>query len=132
MGLLKCAFNHPLMVGEFRCNKARSVVRRGGPDVDCESEAAQRRCTRLFARLKAASLPAMDLPDDPLSMPHSIHVKIQSGGLSGIKRMLKDTQDDDVASMVRAAVRRFHGIDAIPLDELILDITNYRLRRRRK
>ncbi len=132
METYKCAFSHPLMVGEFRCANGQPIVRRGGPGVGCGSESAHRRCARLFDNLKSESLTALGLQDDPLSLPHSILVKIQCGGLTGIARMLERRSGDDVAAMLDAAELQFQGIDAVPVHQLVEEISAYRVKRRRK
>ena len=89
MEAYKCAFSNTLITKQFGCEKGEQVTRRGGPDVACTSEEAHLRCEKLFQQMKAAALPAFGVEDDLLSMPHSVLVKIQIGGLLGLQRLLE-------------------------------------------
>lgn len=129
----KCAFNATLMGDQFGCAHAHHVVRRGGPDVACADNAGHERCRRLFDLLKASALPAFGVEDDPLSMPHSTLVKIQFGGLLGIQRLLDPIAETvaDVNSLVEHAGRNFGSLETIPCQDVLADITSYKIRRRK-
>ena len=128
----KCPFSAPLITHQFGCRKAVDVTRRGGPDIACTDAAAARRCEALFARLKAAALPAFGVEDDLLSMPHSVLVKIQYGGPLGLQRLLGAAaadQVEDLDRLVAVAETRFGG--AYPVEEVVPDITAFKPRARR-
>lgn len=131
----KCPFSAPLVSHQFGCAKAREVVRRGGAEIDCTDAAGCSRCVRLFERLKAAALPAFGVEDDLLSMPHSVLVKIQYGGLLGMQRMLGGPaaaadRVEDIDRLV-AGFLAGHGV-SMPVDALVEDITAYKPRGRRR
>ncbi len=130
----KCAFSAPLITEEFGCAQARPVTRRTGPDVACMSAPSQARCAELLQRLKDAALPAFGVPDDPLSMPHSVLQKIQYGGLLGLQRQLQRDEATvrDIDALVRDVVARYTKLDAVPLADIVQDMTGYKLRSRRR
>ncbi len=127
----KCPFSAPLVSHHFGCAKAQEVVRRGGAEVDCTDGASCGRCQQLFERLKVAALPAFGVEDDLLSMPHSVLVKIQYGGLLGMQRLLGGhaVAADRVEDIDRLVAG--HGASA-PVDALVEDITAYKPRGRRR
>lgn len=129
----KCPFSAPLTKGLVRCRHAEEVVRRGGSEYDCRSAAHHARCSELFQQLKAQALPAFGVEDDLTVMPHSVLVKIQSGGLLGLARVTDGASGqriEDVAALVDAAVQRFGSLDQIPYADLQGDITGFNLERR--
>lgn len=130
----KCPFSAPLVTHQFGCSKAQEVVRRGGAEIDCTDVAACERCTRLFGRLKAAALPAFGVEDDLLSMPHSVLVKIQHGGLLGLQRMLTAAgavaeRVGDIDRLVADAQERYG--ESVPADAVVSDIAAFKPRARR-
>lgn len=130
----KCPFSAPLVTHQFGCCKAQEVVRRGGAEIDCTDAAACERCVRLFGRLKAAALPAFGVEDDLLSMPHSVLVKIQHGGLLGLQRVLAAAEAvtervEDIDRLVADAQARYG--ESVSVDAVVADMTNFKLRARR-
>jgi hypothetical protein len=129
----KCPFGAPLTKGLVRCRHAEEVVRRGGSEYDCRSADHHDLCTGLFNRLKAQALPAFGVEDDLTSMPHSVLVKVQSGGLLGLHRLMGGAPDqriEDVAALVDAALQHFGALGSIPVGELEGDMTGFKLERR--
>ena len=131
----KCAFSNTLITKQFGCEKGEQVTRRGGPDIACTSEEAHLRCVKLFQKMKAAALPAFGVEDDLLSMPHSVLVKIQLGGLLGLQRLLSSGAADsaevkNIHALVDQAVGQYESLDAVPCPALVEDMTSYKLRRR--
>ena len=134
MEIFKCAFSHTLVTNQFGCEKGEQVSRRGGPDVACTSEQAHQLCERLYERMKQTALPAFGVEDDLLSMPHSVLMKIQFGGLLGLQRLLGDGTPERVGNihgLVGRAVDRDGGLDAIPCQAFVEDMVSYQLKRRR-
>jgi hypothetical protein len=132
----KCAFSNTLVTGQFACENGKSVTRRDGPDVVCASEEAHQRCERLFQRMKQAGLPAFGVEDDLLSMPHSVLVKIQLGGLLGLQRSLggntaESAVVNNIHGLVVQAIGNYGGLDAVPCQAFVEDMTSYKLKRRR-
>jgi hypothetical protein len=130
----KCAFSNTLMTNQFGCEKAEQVTRRSGPDIACTSEAAHQRCEMLFQQMKAVALPAFGVEDDLLSMPHSVLVKIQFGGLLGLQRLLDGAAASadvkNIYALIERSITQYHGLESIPCPALVQDMTSYKLRRR--
>lgn len=130
----KCPFSAPLVTHQFGCTKATEVVRRGGAEINCTDSAAHTGCGLLFERMKRAALPAFGVEDDLLSMPHSVLVKIQYGGLLGLQRLLRAALQvgervDDIQALAAEASLRFS--DELPYASLVDDITAFKPRARR-
>jgi len=129
---LKCPFPAPITSGRAACPHAREVVRRGGSEYDCALAPAHSLCSDTCGRLKSVGLAAFGVEDDLTSMPHSVLVKIQGGGLSGLQRLLGEDAPviDDVHALVERSLDELGGHDAIPFEQLGDDMTGYKLERR--
>ena len=135
MSDLICPFGATLAKDDFACKQAEKIIRRGGAEFACKDKAAHTRCSTLHENLKATALPAFDLVDDLLEVPHGVLSKIQFGGLLGLQRLVTGSPGgkvDDIATLVDHAATRFDTIKHIPLDQLVDDITRYTLARRRR
>jgi hypothetical protein len=131
---LKCPFANPLISRDFGCAHAHAITRRGGPDIGCDSATASADCGALFKRLKAAGLPAFGVPDDPTQMPYSVLLKLQYGGLLGLKVCL-DGQGaervENVFELLARAKEAWGRIEAIPAESWTDQMTGFKVRRRR-
>lgn len=130
----KCAFSSTMMQEAFACSMAKRVARRGGPDISCQSEAGHALCAQLLQNFKKAALPLFEVEDDLLSMPHSVLVKIQFGGLLGLQRILSPNGEQvvsDIFALVDKAQSHFAGVEQIPYSDFTTDMTSFKLRRRR-
>lgn len=132
----KCAFSNTLVTNQFGCEKGEPVARRSGPDIACTSGEAHQRCERLFQRLKEAALPAFGVEDDLLTMPHSVLVKIQHGGLLGLQRLIDNGTAEageikNIDGLVGRAVEKLGNLDTIPCQAFVEDMASYKLKRRR-
>ncbi len=131
----KCAFSQTLISGQFACAHAEPVVRRGGAEIACRSTAAAQRCAVLMQCLKEVALPAFGVEDDLLSMPHSVLVRIQFGGLLGVQRLLAAAGSNadsvpDIRALVEKVQDKFGALEAIPYAEIVADMTGFKPRRR--
>ena len=128
----KCPFAAALVTELAACRHAEQVVRRGGSEYDCGSQPDQQACQELFERLKSAALPAFGVEDDLASMPHSVLVKVQCGGLVGLAGLTRPAGDriEDIAGLRDEALERFGGIDGLPVADLVEGITAFRAERR--
>ena len=71
----------------------------------------------------------------PVSMPHSVLIKIQHGGLLGLQRLMNDAPAvgqtvANINDLVERAQRHYGDYAAIPYSEFVPDMTAYKLRRR--
>ena len=126
-----------IMTGDFTCRHSAPITRRTGPDIGCSSSSVQPNCNVLLHKLKDAALPEFGVPDDPLEMPHSVLVKIQSGGLTGLQHLLakqisENVPLQDIADIVTNALANYDNLDKLPVDEIIPAITSHKIKRRRK
>jgi len=129
----KCAFSGPQMTGTFTCKRGRQVARRGGPDISCDYGTGHQRCAQLFESLKSAGLDHMALEDNLLTLPHSVLLKVQYGGLLGLQRLLGEAGETvaDINGLVDQLLQKYDELDNIPVTEVSEDIATFKVARRR-
>ena len=132
----KCSFTATLIKEDFACEKAQMVTRRAGPDIACSSEIASDNCANLLSEFKKVGLPAFNAKDDLLKTPHSVFTKIQFGGLLGLEKSLNSNMEikrvDNIFQLVSKSLEHFGSMQAIPHQEFIKSMINFKIQRRRK
>jgi hypothetical protein len=135
MGNFKCAFSGALIGKQYGCQYALEVTRREGPSIACTSDSMHQKCAVLLAEMKAAALPHFGYEDDLTQMPHSVLMKIQSGGLAGLQKHLQGTTSlaavENIEQLVIEAEKRYADLSAVPFSKFTQDIVDFKLRRRR-
>ena len=134
---LICPFSATLVKDDFGCHQASRIIRRGGSEIACNNADAHQRCAALFQRLKDTALPAFDVEDDLLKVPHGVLVKIQFGGLLGLQRITNAAEAtangiQDIDALLQSSIRTYGSADSIPFSSICEDMTTYKLARRRK
>jgi hypothetical protein len=131
----KCAFSGALIGKQYGCQYALEVTRREGPSIACTSADMRHKCADLMHELKAAALPHFGHEDDLTQMPHSVLMKIQSGGLAGLQKHLQGATSvaavENIEQLVIDAEQRYGELSAIPFTDFMQDIIDFKLRRRR-
>ena len=133
---LICPFGATLVSEDFACRHAEAVIRRGGTEIACRSPGSHARCQEAHLAMKAVALSDQGYEDDLTQVPHSLLVKIQFGGLLGLRRITTgdgspDNPVADIDSLVAAAVARYGSPADIPCAGFCADMTGYRLPGRR-
>lgn len=134
---LLCPFSATLIKQDFGCEYAQEIIRRGGAEIACELSQAHDSCRALHQNMKAAALVEMGVEDDLLTLPHSVLVKIQFGGLLGLQQAVEPGTEDvsrvvNITALVSAAIEHFVQLDNIPYEKTTQTIIDYKLSRRRE
>jgi len=133
-GQLKCPFRATLITRSFSCPHASEITRRDGPDIGCNSATTNKICSECLSSLKKSALPELGFIDDLTVMPASAMQKIQYGGLLALQAIVlqKESGDtvDNIASLMEAALEKYHSIENLPVNECLDTIVNYKLKRR--
>lgn len=130
---LPCVFEKALFAQCAACELARrhSIAER--ESVACASPVARAACGTLYGLLREKSAVALRVRETARILPHAMVMKIQCGGLEGLKQALDpEAHAPDVHRLVRAAGERYGSLDALPFSEIVKGVAAWQGRRRRK
>jgi hypothetical protein len=129
-----CPFSATLVKKDFACRYATEIIRRGGAEIACASEAGYADCCAIHNTVKVEALNAMGLEDDLLSLPHSVLVKIQFGSLLALQAETGsgETGVKDIYSLIATVNKIFKDHSQLPFDVINTAISNYKISRRSK
>lgn len=130
---LPCVFEKALLSGWAVCDLSASLALAERQVMACTSPVARVDCGQLSALLREKSAFALRLTSTQRILPHAMMMKIQCGGLQGLKQVL---DPDATLPQVRALVlkaREHHGeLAALPFSEIVKGVAAFQLRKRHK
>lgn len=128
-----CVFAKALLSRCAGCSRAQKVNIAEREAMACTSDAARRQCLELLPLLRSKALFALKLTHVEGPLPHGKEMKVQCGGLLGLRTAQAPSAEGpvtDVYSLVTAAVADFGGLAALPYSEIVKNVVNYVPRKR--
>ena len=129
--LLPCVFERALLARHAVCELAASHQVAERETISCSHPAAHLDCARLAELLRDKSSFALRVADARRILPHAMVMKIQCGGLDGLKAVLDPAAvAPNVRRLVRLARERHDDFAALPFSEIVKGVAAWKLRRR--
>ena len=124
---LRCVFEQALAAGCAACATSvrRSLAEREA--IGCASPPAHANCELLAALTRERSAFALRLtPGAP--MPHAVTLRLQCGGLEGLRRCV-NPDEADVHRLVARAQAKHGGLADLPWPDIVVAVMAWRGRR---
>lgn len=129
---LPCVFERALLAQCAVCELARRESIGEQEMIACSAPVARSACGTLHGLLREKSAFALGVKETRRVLPHAMVMKVQCGGLAGLKQaIMPDAHAADVHRLVRAAVEQNGSLDVLPFSEIVKGVAAFRLRRRR-
>ena len=133
----RCLFEKSILSRKTMCEHAHRFCLADREGVACTKQAAFTQCTNLLNQLRNNARFALKQTsvDDPL--PHAKEVKIQTGGLLGLRSIVdgEDQQEQTIKNifdLVQQAISKFGDLDNLPYDEIARKIVQFKGKTRRR
>ncbi len=133
----RCVFEKAILTKCVHCSRAGIFCLAERQGVACHSDVAQRQCRQLLDEMRARSRFALGIPSVEEQLPHAKEIKVQRGGLLGIRSVLGgddavEVPIEDVHALVNAATDAYGSVESLPYDEIVKSVVKFEGRRRRK
>jgi hypothetical protein len=129
---LPCVFEHALLARHAACELAVRQQIGERETIACAQPVARAVCAQMEALLRDKSAFALRLSGTQRVLPHAMVMKIQCGGLDGLKALLDaDAVAPDVRRLVRMAKERYGDLATLPFSEIVKGVAAWQVRRRR-
>ncbi|MBT4838111.1 MAG: hypothetical protein HON94_12265 [Methylococcales bacterium] len=129
-----CPFEKAILQNHCRCLRASHFYLAGRKGVGCQSVEAQAPCFKYLHLLKVNAKFALKLHSAYELLPHNKSIKIQVGGLRGLKKItLADDESevvDDINQLIKQALIEFGSFEDIPMQEIIRHIAEFKGRKK--
>lgn len=130
---LSCPFEKAILSRCADCDQAHKFNIAEREAAACEAPVARENCLTLHGLLHQNALFALKLssPDKPL--PHAKELKIQCGGLLGVRRLLhpETAVVENIHGLIGEIRARFGNMSALPYSEVVRTMNAYEARRMR-
>lgn len=126
-----CPFEKALLSGCGSCALAqrRHIAEREA--VACRERGAREACATLLGLLRRNAAFALHLVHAGERLTHAQEMKVQCGGLAGLRRALAGNDAvGDVGALVQAACRSQGGLEGLPYSLIVQSIAAWQPRRR--
>lgn len=128
-----CPFEKAIVICRHGCRNSRRIGIGERLVIGCVSPVAQEGCKNLLALLRNNAAFALGVTDITL-LPHSKELKVQCGGLRGLRLALgleAVVEIDDISDLVDQAEERCDGLENLPFSEIVRAIAHFEARRKR-
>lgn len=128
---LPCVFERALLARHAVCDLAVSHQIAERESIACTELAAHAACAQMLEVLREKSGFALGLTATRRILPHAMVMKIQCGGLDGLKEMFDSAAAaPDVARLVRLAAERYGEPGELPFSGIVQGVAAWKARRR--
>jgi len=128
---LPCVFEKALLSRCVVCDLSQRHLLAERETVACTDPLARAICGRLSGLLREKSAFALKLKDSVRILPHAMVMKIQCGGLNGLKEVLDPAAPaPDVQRLVRKAQAEYGSLEALPFSRIVQGVSHWQGRRR--
>ncbi|WP_295539399.1 hypothetical protein [uncultured Thiohalocapsa sp.] len=131
----RCPYEKSILTGHCACARAKRFCIAEREGVHCTADDAQARCLAFLEYLRAQARFALRTPQGHGALPHAKAMRIQVGGLRGVRAALAEEQPaagdaaepvEDVYGLLEAAVQRYGGLAALPYQHIIQQIAAFK------
>jgi len=130
-----CAYEKSILTNECVCSKAERFCIAEREGVHCGADDAQRQCLEVLALLREAARFALRASGEEGALPHGKAMKIQVGGLRGIRALFEPDapaagQIADVHALLCRAAQAYDGLGNLPFSQIMQQVAAYQVKKR--
>lgn len=130
---LPCVFERALLARHAVCDLAVRHQIAERESIACTQPAAHAACAQMSGLLREKSSFALGLTATGHILPHAMVMKIQCGGLDGLKALLDPAAAvADAGRLVRLAAERYGDPDTLPFSEIVQGVAAWKARHRHR
>lgn len=128
---LPCIFEKAMLCQAAVCEAAQRLSLAEREMVACREPLARAACGQLLTLLRQNSAFALKVKDTQRLLPHAMTMKMQCGGLVGLKDLLDaDAHAPDVLKLIRLAQAEYGAFENLPFSRIVQGVAHWQIRRR--
>jgi hypothetical protein len=128
---LPCVFEKALLSQAAICEAAQRLSLAEREMMACREPLVRAACGQLLSLLRTNSSFALKVRDTQRILPHAMTMKVQCGGLIGLRDLLDpDAPAPDVLKLVRRAQAEYESFSALPFSRIVQGVVHWQIRKR--
>ena len=136
----RCPFEKSILSRKTMCEHAHRFCLADREGVACKEQPAYTLCKVLITQLRNNARFALKQTNLDEPLPHAKEIKIQTGGLLGLRSIVdgqfgQDEQDqsiENIFELVQQAISKYGDLNTLPYDEIARKIVQFEGRSRRR
>ena len=132
----RCVFEKALTNKHCQCRCSRHFCLADREGYACKSRENAATCSYLLGKLRENSRFYLKTHVVGSLLPHNVDIRVQVGGLSGLRIVLNDEDGDlstaDIRTLVEQAEERYENLSKLPYSEIVQSIARFQGRVRGK
>ncbi len=132
----RCVFEKALTNNQCKCHFSKHFCLADREGYSCGSREVAANCRNILEKLRENSKFLLKLHEVGEQLPHNMEIRVQVGGLRGLRAVLgsdeKDALITDIRGLIEQAELQYNDMDALPYNEIVQSIASFQARRRGK
>lgn len=132
---IRCEFEKSLTNNKARCAHSRHFWLADREGYACQFRESSAKCRNFLKKLRENSRFVLKLPKADDRLPHNMEIRIQVGGLVGIRQLVRSQEQgviEDVHALIERAEAEYSGLDELPYGQIVQSVSRYQGRKSRK
>ncbi|MDH5388320.1 MAG: hypothetical protein OEY06_07715 [Gammaproteobacteria bacterium] len=129
----RCVFEKALTNNQCKCRFSKHFWLADREGYSCQSQEIAANCRNLLTKLREKSKFLLKLHEVGEQLPHNMEIRVQVGGLRGLRSVLatdeKDSLISDIRALIEQAEKQYDNMDALPYSEIVQSIASFKTRR---
>ena len=132
----RCVFEKALTNNQCKCRFSQHFWLADREGYACKSKDVAANCRNILEKLRENSRFLLKLHEVGAQLPHNMEIRVQIGGLRGLRAALgldeKELLITDIRALIEQAEKHYENLDALPYGEIVQSIASFQVRRRGK
>ncbi|MDH5710560.1 MAG: hypothetical protein OEZ15_02690 [Gammaproteobacteria bacterium] len=132
----RCVFEKVLTSNQGKCRYSQHFWLADREGYACKSREISLNCRELLERLRKNSKFLLKLHSIGDQLPHNMEIRVEVGGLRGLRAVFGSGQKDEVIADIRALIeqteQQYDNMDVLPYSEIVQSIASFQGRKRGK
>lgn len=125
----RCVFEKALTNNQCKCRFSQHFWLADREGYACKSKEVAANCRDLLGKLRENSRFLLKLPSIGEQLPHNMEIRVQIGGLRGMRAVLEGGGNDaviaDIRGLIEQAEQQFDNMATLPYSEIVQSIASY-------